>query len=182
MRARLLRNFGTAANQVLWRGQVPLIGDATFADEAVLAVDRWLARVHTDHRHLSLAAKILADKPTDVADRCTDGADTDIPSWECDEVVSAYGTPRMAAGMPMSDDILECHLKPLRKDDYPVTFTDAQWTALTKAFPDGVCNYNRRGVSQTPTVKWLTYQKHNGHVIYGGRPLGAPPSSHLTEE
>ena len=36
MRARLERNFGTAANQVLWRGQVPLIGDPRFADEADL--------------------------------------------------------------------------------------------------------------------------------------------------
>ena len=34
MRARLMRNFGTAANQVLWRGQAPLIGDPSFADDA----------------------------------------------------------------------------------------------------------------------------------------------------
>src|SRR5204863_195845 len=34
MRDRLLRNFGTAANQVLWRGQSPIIGDQTFADQA----------------------------------------------------------------------------------------------------------------------------------------------------
>ena len=52
MRARLERNFGTAANQVLWRGQVPLIGDPAFADDAVFAVDRWLAprRTPTDRK------------------------------------------------------------------------------------------------------------------------------------
>src|SRR3954449_3285185 len=38
MRARLERNFGTAANQILWRGQAPLIGDPSFADDAVFAV------------------------------------------------------------------------------------------------------------------------------------------------
>ena len=37
MRARLERNFGTAANQILWRGQAPLIGDPSFADEAMFA-------------------------------------------------------------------------------------------------------------------------------------------------
>src|SRR3954454_4514185 len=35
MRARLARNLGTAANQTLWRGQAPLIGDPSFADESV---------------------------------------------------------------------------------------------------------------------------------------------------
>ena len=52
MRARLLRNFGTAANQVLWRGQVPLVGDSTFADQAVLAADKWASRFVTDKRDL----------------------------------------------------------------------------------------------------------------------------------
>src|SRR3954468_12249809 len=33
MRARLERNFGTAANQILWRGQAPLIGDPSYADD-----------------------------------------------------------------------------------------------------------------------------------------------------
>jgi len=37
MRARLLRNFGTAANQVLWRGQVPLLGDSNYVDQSVFA-------------------------------------------------------------------------------------------------------------------------------------------------
>src|SRR4029450_9567667 len=50
MRARLLRNFGTAANQVLWRGQVPLLGDTGFVDEAIFALDKWLARVDADER------------------------------------------------------------------------------------------------------------------------------------
>src|SRR6185436_2051673 len=39
MRARLMRNFGTAANQVLWRGQVPLLGDANYAVQSIFAID-----------------------------------------------------------------------------------------------------------------------------------------------
>jgi hypothetical protein len=84
----------------------------------------------------------------------------------------------MSAGMPMTDDILQCQLQPLRTSDYPVTFTAAQWAALQKTFPNGVCNYNAPGVDQTPTVPWLTYQTSSGQVIYGGRPMGLAPTSH----
>jgi uncharacterized tannase-like protein DUF6351 len=177
LRARLLRNFGTAANQVLWRGQVALLGDVNYVDESVIAIDKWLARVDADDRDVPLAQKIIEDKPNDLADRCTDGFGTDIPSWVCDETVASYGTPRFGADEPLTDDVLKCQLQPLRKDDYRVTFTDDQWKRLQKAFPDGVCNYGKRGVQQQGAISWLTYQDANGDVIYGGRPLGPPPSS-----
>ena len=177
MRARLLRNFGTAANQVLWRGQVPLLGDANYVDESVFAMDRWLARVDADGRDVPLPQKIIQDKPVDLTDRCTNGADTALPSEVCDETVEAYGTPRFGAGEPITDDILKCQLQPLRRSDFPVTFTDDQWARLQKAFPTGVCNYNKPGVDQQKTVTWLTYQDAAGHVIYGGQRLGPAPRS-----
>jgi len=124
-----------------------------------------------------LPQKIIQDKPGDLTDRCTNGAGTDIPSWECDAVVASYGTPRMSAGMPLADDILVCQLKPLRKSDYSVTFTDDQWARLKKAFPTGVCDYSKLGQEQQGAVAWLTYQDAQGHVIYGGQPLGPAPTS-----
>ena len=42
----------------------------------------------------------------------------------------------MGAGGPLTDDVMKCQLKPLRRDDYPVTFTDAQWAQLQQAFPE----------------------------------------------
>jgi hypothetical protein len=177
MRARLLRNFGTAANQVLWRGQVPLLGDTNYAVDAVYALDRWLARVDADHRDVPLPAKIIQDKPGDVADRCTDGSGTDVPSEVCDETVASYGTPRIGADGPLADDTLQCRYKPLRKGDYNVTFTDEQWSRLKKVFADGVCDYSRPGVDQRGAKAWLTYQDGRGHVVYGGTPMGPPPRS-----
>jgi hypothetical protein len=177
MRARLLRNFGTAANQVLWRGQVPLLGDGNYVDQSVFAMDKWLARVDADHRSVPLSRKIIEDKPSDLADRCTDGGGTALPSWVCDATVAAYGTPRFGADEPSTDDVLKCQLKPLRRSDYQVTFTADQWKRLQKAFPSGVCNYGKPGVHQIKTTTWLTYQDARGHVIYGGRPLGPPPRS-----
>jgi hypothetical protein len=178
MRARLERNFGSAANQVLWRGQAPLIGDPSFADEAVFAMDDWLARVHADKRKIPLARKIVQNKPDTVAERCTDGEGREVPAETCDQTVQAYGTPRQAADGPATEDVMKCQLKPMRRDGYPVEFSDEQWSRLQQAYPEGVCDYSKRGVSQRGAVKWLTYQDRRGEVIYGGKPMGRPPASH----
>ncbi|MFZ0041508.1 MAG: DUF6351 family protein, partial [Solirubrobacteraceae bacterium] len=177
MRDRLLRNFGTAANQILWQGPAPLIGDPTFSDAAVFAMDGWLGKVNADHRGIPLSQKIIQDKPDTLSDRCTDGNGNDVPFETCQETVQAYGTPRFGADEPKTDDVLKCQLKPLDRSDYPVTFTDAQWAEMQQAFPSGVCDYSKPGVDQGPTTPWMTYQTSSGHVIYGGRPLGPAPVS-----
>ena len=177
MRARLERNFGTAANQVLWRGQIPLVGDPSFAQDSVFAVDRWLAAVDADDRKIPRARKIIEDRPEAVADRCTDGRGNEQPLALCDTTVAAYGTPRLAADEPMTDDVMKCQLKPMVREDYPVTFTDDQWQRLQEAFPTGVCDYTKPGVSQRGAISWLTYQDRKGRVVYGGKPLGRPPVS-----
>ena len=79
MRAWLTRGLGTSANQVRWRGRVPLLGDTNAVDQAILALDKWLGRVDADHSAKPLSAKIIADKPGDIGDRCTDGAGTSLP-------------------------------------------------------------------------------------------------------
>ena len=173
MRERLLRNFGTAANQVLWRGQVPLFGDTGYEDESVLAMDRWLGAAEADTRDVPLARKVRDGRvEAGVIDRCTDGAGTALPAAVCDATVESYGTPRFEAGMPLADDIIKCQLVPMVRSEYPVAFTDAQWAALQKTFPGGVCDYTRPSVDRAPTVPWMTYSDKQG-----GQPLGAPPRS-----
>jgi hypothetical protein len=179
MRDRLLREHGTADNQVLWRGPVALFGDATFVDESVFAVDRWLAEVAKDERDVPLARKILDGRSkAGVEDRCTDGAGQDTDPAECDAIVESYSTPRFEAGMPVADDTIECQLKPMDREDYlPIQFTFEQWAALREVFPAGVCDYTKPSVDKVDTIPWLTYQGLDGDVIYGGRRLGRPPVS-----
>jgi hypothetical protein len=173
MRARLQREHGTTANQVLWRGQVPLLGDAGFTSEAIIAMDGWLAAVEKDRRDVPLGRKIIDDKPASLTERCTNGAGTDIPAAECDAAVQSYSTPRIEAGMPLSDDTIKCELQPLERSHYqPLGISDAEWTQLQRAFPQGVCDYAKPGVDRVPTVPWLTYE--NGP---GGQRLGATPAS-----
>jgi Tannase-like family of unknown function (DUF6351) len=91
----------------------------------------------------------------------------------CQVIVQAYTTLRMVAGESITTDANKCRLKPPRRTDYyPVQFTDAQRAQLSKTFANGVCDWSRAGVSQAPTIPWLTY---DGAV--GGKPLGPPPQS-----
>ena len=151
--------------------------DSAYADQAIFALDTWLDRVSKDDRSVPLAKKIIADKPSDIGERCTDGAGQSLPGEVCDETVAAYASPRIAAGGPLADDVLQCRLKPLRGDDYNVTFTSAQWAELKSAFPKGVCDYSQPGVGQRGATSWLTYQDAGGKVVYGGTPMGPPPVS-----
>jgi hypothetical protein len=174
LRARLERAHGTAANQILWRGSVPLFGDPDFMAESILAMDTWLTAVEADKRAVPLAQKIIEDKPASVQDRCTDGAPggNDVPAAYCDAVVQSYTTARIEAGMPFADDTLKCNLKPLQRSSYfPIQFTAAQWAKLEAAFPTGVCDYGQWGVDRTPTVGWMTYKDGPG-----GQKLPAPPT------
>lgn len=179
IRARLDRDFGTHANQVIWEGPVPLVADANCELDSFKVMDSWLHAVEQDHSTRTLPQKIRHDKPAGVTDRCYDGTGTVVTDSLCPaDVVTVEGTPRTVAGDDLTTDNNKCRLKPLNSDDYNgVTFTDAEWAELQATFPTGVCDFSKPGVAQQPTVPWQTYQDAKGHVVYGGKPLGRVPRS-----
>jgi Tannase-like family of unknown function (DUF6351) len=180
VRARLDREHGTHANQLIWEGPTPLIGDADCTVQSLIAMDHWLSAVAADHSSRTIAAKVIADRPAGLGDECFDGLGQKLSGGLCPAgVVPVYGTPRTVAGDPLTTDANKCVLTPLSRASYNVTFTAAEWTELQHAFPHGVCDYAKPGISQQPTIPWMTYQTASGHVIYGGRPLGRAPSSHV---
>jgi hypothetical protein len=179
VRARLDREHGGHANQLIWEGPAPIVGDTKCADESLIAMDRWLAAVKADRSGASLPRKIAADKPKDIGDECFDGDGTKFTDGLCgDAVVPVYGTPRMVAGDAITTDANKCRLKPLARADYPITLTDDEFAQLQQIFPAGVCDFSKPAVDQGPTVAWLTYQDAGGAVVYGGQPLGPAPRSH----
>lgn len=184
IRARLEREHGTFANQVIWFGETPLLGDPSYATEGFVAMDRWLTAVDGDFNPGTLAEKIRRDRPSDVNDRCSniDGVDQVTVAGvgtvcELPDVQTKYGTPHTVAGEGVATDSNKCTLKPLRQlDYYPITFSAEQWQQLQAAFPAGVCDWTRPGIDQRGTNPWQTYQDASGNVIYGGRPLGPAPA------
>jgi hypothetical protein len=174
-------------NDVIWFGETPLIGDPNYTVEGLKAMDRWLTAVERDHRRISLEAKIAQDRPANVHDRCSDVPDlkkVNVPGvgpvCELPTAQTKFATPRIEAGESIATDIEKCYLEPLRQSSfYPITFTTAEWKALRRTFPHGVCDYTDRGVAQQNTIPWMTYQSDAAghHVIYGGRPLGPAPKN-----
>jgi hypothetical protein len=181
VRARLDREHGTHANQLIWEGPVALFGDTQCIKNSFVAMDRWLAAVEQDSSDKPKSQKLIDDKPADLTDRCYDGAGNKLLDDICGQaVVTTFGTPRMVAGDAITTDTNKCQLKPLsRTDDYgPIALTDAEWARLEAVFPTGVCDFTKPGVDQQGTIPWQTYQTSDGAVLYGGTPLGPPPVSH----
>lgn len=182
LRARLLREQGQLGNHVIWYdGRTQY--DHNFVTDAFLAMDKWLTAVERDGSSTPLAAKIVRDRPKDLQDRCTvngwDDNDLPVAGQLCGSpaLSTLYSTPRSVAGESIANDTQKCALKPLlRQDYYPVQFDAAQWAKLRATFPGGVCDWSKPGVGRTATTPWLGYQDASGHVLYGGRPLGAPPT------
>jgi Tannase-like family of unknown function (DUF6351) len=178
VRARLDRENGDHRNQIIWEGPVPLIADPQCEQHSFLAMDRWLSAVESDHGRGTLAGKVARDKPADITDRCYDGRGMKVSNELCPSIVHVYGTPRTVAGDAITTDANKCRLKPLNRADYgSITFTDAEWAQLRETFPNGVCDFSKRGVDQQGTIPWQTYQDASGRVIYGGKPMGPPPRS-----
>lgn len=190
MRDRLVREHGTADNQVLWEGQTPLLGDASFVTDGIRAMDDWLAAVQADRSNLPLARKILAAREAaGVKERCVGADGADVPLSVCDATVdpTIFSSPRIEAGggdplVGFTDDRLDCQTIPLESYDYAGrefadVFTPAQQTTLKQTYPTGVCDYSKPGRGFQAATTWLTYQDARGKVVYGGTPLGAAPVS-----
>ncbi len=187
MRARLEHAEGHYPyNHVIWFGEAPLIGSPTYTTEGLLAVDQWLSNVEADTRKkVTLEEKIAQDRPAAAHDRCSnvEGFEmVNVPGvgevCEAPLAQTRFSTPRVIAGEEISTDKQKCQLKPLEESSfYPVTFTAEQFAALKKAFPTGVCDFSRPGVSQKGAVAWQTYQSDAAGeaVIYGGKPMGRAP-------
>jgi hypothetical protein len=184
---------------VLWEGQTPLLGDPSFVDDSISAIDEWLAAVEADDRKVPLPRKILdAKKKAGVGERCVAANGADAPLSLCDATVdpTIFSSPRIEAGggadapvngvgpetVGFTDDRLDCQTMPIETfvyagKSFAEVFSEEQQATLQEAFPTGVCDYSKPGKGFRAATPWLTYQAADGDVVYGGTPLGAPPVS-----
>ena len=104
--------------------------------------------------------KVARNKPAELVDACYTDAGKVTDAARCQALFPISGNPRMAAGEPMTNDILKCALKPVRRADYHQPISDAQFAKLKTIFATGVCDYGRPGVGQDePAKTWLGYPR-----------------------
>jgi len=130
------------------------------AQDANLEIlDRWLAAVAADAAPGSQREKVLRNKPAGLGDSCFTAKLEEIKdAAKCKAMFPVYANPRVVAGAPPTDDVFKCELKPIDKADYKRPVTDAQLAALRTVFPQGVCDYSRKGIMQRPLQgTWLAY-------------------------
>ncbi|HVS67578.1 MAG TPA: DUF6351 family protein, partial [Mycobacteriales bacterium] len=138
IRARLNANYGDHDSQAIWSG-------APLPSTAILAAEKWLTAIDKLQAHYPYRARgwlVAHARPIAAADQCRVGG-AGAPA-ECS--VLSHSGPRQMAGGPMTEDVVKCRLRPLRRSDYPSAMTSAQFRALKHIFPTGVCAYHRHSV------------------------------------
>jgi hypothetical protein len=153
-RARLKESNGTADNQVTL--MFPPSGTPPLRPSELLTqMNQWLDNIAQDTSNASAAVKVARDKPSGLTDACwtSDGEKIVEPltydgKGRCNQLYPAHADPRMVAGSPLTDEVLKCSLKSITASDYIQSLTADQMARLKAAFPQGVCDYTRPGVSQ----------------------------------
>ncbi|MFZ2650848.1 MAG: DUF6351 family protein, partial [Burkholderiaceae bacterium] len=175
-RARIdAANRGNHGNQVIWRYGTGLLPGTAAQVAAVtlqsfLTMDTWLTSLLASAPKATLNSvrsqrQVIAAKPSTAFDLCYLTGDanfttkvTDMAVCDADPRLVAHASPRQVAGGALTEDILKCRLKPINTADYlPATFTAEQLVRLYTVFPDGVCDWSKRGVGQQAAQSPLTF-------------------------
>jgi hypothetical protein len=158
IRERLRRANGRVDNQVIWvypNGNRGVAGKAT--NLAIDTMSQWLDALTKDASSAAPLDKVAHAKPAAAVDGCwaADGSRIDEPATldgpgKCNQLYPSHSTPRLAAGTPITDDVMKCQLKPIDPKDYSVAFSAAEIQQLRQVFPGGVCDFSKPGVMQLP--------------------------------
>lgn len=190
-RARLDADAGSHANQVIWRYGNTLY-PITPAHVAALTtfsfttMDTWLSSLVSAAPKSALndsrtQAQVVAAKPAGAVDFCYLAADvnfttkiTDQATCDADANLKVFASPHQVAGGPQVENILKCQLKPIVFTDYAgITFSGAQQTRLTAAFPGGVCDWSKPGVGQQDPISPLNFSAGPGGAVLPAAPTSA---------
>lgn len=128
-------------------------------------ITRWIANVQSDRTRRPLRDKVIAGKPAALVDACFREDGTAIVERQrytgdttCNRLYPSHANPYIVAGMPVSNNVLKCQLKPVSASDYPTDFDPQDVDRLRRIFPEGVCDYSRPGVEQQPLAGvWLSF-------------------------
>ena len=167
-RERIIKANGNADNMVIWAG---VFGPrASQLTQAFIQMAAWLDTLSADTSDTPLEVKVVQSKPAGLTDGCWSGTAAPFTfitehqflggpgTSQCNTLYPGFLFPRYMAGMPLVNDIVKCHLRPIRQSDYEVEFTPDELDRLHAIFHGGVCDFDHKGVDQHDVLDtWLNY-------------------------
>jgi hypothetical protein len=156
-RARLIAANGHANNQVM-HVYAQGMDVQKFQVDNLVVMDEWLDRISRDTAPAKTPLeKVVRNKPAGIVDACFTATEKITDQVRCKSMFPVAANPRIVAGMPAAHDRLKCQLKSLDRRDYKQPLTDAQFASLKAVFPQGVCDYTKKGVAQRAPDTWLSF-------------------------
>ena len=157
-RARLVAANGTSANQVLHIYE-PGTDIQRVQRENLDEMEQWLAAIANDKAVTKTPLeKVIRNRPATVTDACyTKEGEKIIDMARCARMFPVYSNPRLEAGMPIGATMLKCELKAVDRNDYSISLTGAQLSAIRATFPSGVCDFAKKGVAVRSPEIWRIY-------------------------
>lgn len=157
---------GNTDNMVLYTFHQSGPATQIATQEALSRMTRWLDAIQSDTSADSMAVKVRRNKPSGLADTCW-GEDlkriVEPATYEgeslCKRMFPASANPRIAAEMPLRNDVLKCQLKPVAADAYGGALNDQQLARIRAAHPKGVCDFSKPGVEQQGLIgTWISFK------------------------
>lgn len=147
LRARLDRANGDHDNHVRFIAATDpgARGEQALGD-ALVAMDGWLDAIAADPDP-DRAAVVRRTRPAELTDRCY--VDATPREGPCDDVFPNASTPRMEAGAPLANDVLQCALTAFDGGTYD-GLTPEQLGRLEATFPNGVCDWDAAPPNRVP--------------------------------
>ena len=151
VRARLDREHGGHANQLIWQGPVDVSRPTAHCQRKQLHRHGPLGRGDRDRPlvDVPLARKVPSDKPaTSPTAATTAPAMQGLRRRSARCVVHVYGTPRTVAGDAITTDTNKCRLSRSSAATTASSSPRRNPPQLRATFPDGVCDFSKPGVGQ----------------------------------
>ena len=169
LRDRLREANGNSDNMVIWRSTTPAALQAVF--------DKWMLAYMSDTSADSRRVKAIRTKPAEAAEGCYDKSTppkfvvenlifSSKPVSKCSEMYPVYSNPRHEAGGPLAANVFKCELKPVDAKDYKTPMSASDLAKLKTIFPNGVCDFSKPGVAQTPVVTWASFGPNPKNQIF----------------
>ena len=77
--------------------------------------------------------------------------------------------PRQSPPQRLAADNLKCQTKGVDRRDEAASFTDDEMKRLKAIFPDGVCDWTKKGVGHTGVVPWASFGPAPENLVFDVR-------------